>query len=271
MSACKAGTDKRASNQPAFAICAIFDGDFSEKETCSHVHSKPGGSDDLDADVSRSSSRRPPHRFCAQSPGLMDLIADQDESSRSPEIGLGSELSGSSGSECGRGDSVHKGQVRSGERRLRATWLPPRRRSRRKKPRSKAMNGAREEERAEALAAVMKPRRSCPMRRRNWSAAKSCIRRDDLARGIRALYARVQRRSGAISGEDQPPSPAEHRDSRGRVRFRQADLRLAQANEAESRARYEKTFIKRPSTEWFSPAPPRWSKRFQPPPRPIPC
>jgi HlyD family secretion protein len=187
-----------------------------------------------------------------QSPGLIDLIAGPGRIEPiSEDIQLGSELSGKLRSvNVAEGDSVHKGQVLAvlenddyrADLASAAAQVEAKEATLRK-----VMNGAREQERAEALAAVHEAQAvmsnaQAELERRKELYQEGVTSREEFEHYTREYNVAQEQYQEKTSHHSLLNTATREED----VAFAQADLRLAQANEAESQARYEKTFIKSP-------------------------
>ncbi len=183
---------------------------------------------------------------------MVDMIAGPGRVEPiSEEIQLGSELSGKLRTvNVQEGESIHKGQILAvlqnddyrAELASAAAEVETKEASLRK-----IMNGAREQERGEAQASVREAQAvmsntQAELTRRQDLFQSGIISREELDRYTRqseVAREQYQEKSNHASLLNNGPREED-------VAFAQADLRLAQANEAQAQARYEKSFIKSP-------------------------
>jgi len=169
----------------------------------------------------------------------------------SEEIKLGSELSGELKSvNAEEGDSIHKGQVlavlENDDYRAELDSAMAEVQEKEATLR-KVLNGARSQERLEALAslraaeAVMKNAQSNLERRQELFAA-GVISREEYERYTREYNVAKQEYQESVDRYSLTDGSAREED----VAFAQADLQEAKAQAAEAQAKYEKTFIRSP-------------------------
>jgi len=169
----------------------------------------------------------------------------------SEDIQLGSQLSGRLNAvNVSEGDSVHKGQVlavldnddyraelASAEAQVEAKEATLR----------KVTNGARPQERQEALAGVRESQvvmanAEAELTRRRGLYESGVISREELEHYTRECDVAKQQYEEKSNHYSLLNAASREED----VAFAEADLRLAQANEADAKAKYDKTFIKSP-------------------------
>lgn len=169
----------------------------------------------------------------------------------SEEIQLGSELSGKLKTVAVQeGESIHRGQLlavlENDDYRAQLASAAAEVETKQALLR-KIMNGAREQERGEAQASVREAQAvasnaQAELARRQDLFQNGIISREELERYTRAYeVAREQYQEKSSHASLLNNGPREED-----LAFAQADLRLAQANEAQAQARYEKSFIKSP-------------------------
>ena len=169
----------------------------------------------------------------------------------SEDIQLGSQLSGKLKTvNVSEGDSVQKGQVLavldnddySAQLASAAAQVQAKEATLRK-----VTNGARTQEREEALAGVrqaqaVRENAEAELTRRRELYQSGVVSREELDRYTREYDVAKEQYQEKSNRYSLLNTSSREED----VAFAEADLRLAQANEAEARARYEKTFIKSP-------------------------
>ena len=183
---------------------------------------------------------------------MVDMIAGPGRVEPiSEEIQLGSELSGKLKTvNVQEGESIHKGQVLAvlqnddyrAELAAAAAEVETKEASLRK-----IMNGAREQERGEAQASVhgaeaVMANAQAELARRQDLFQSGVISREELERFARQFEVAKDQYQEKLHHASLLNNGSREED----VAFAQADLRLAQANEAQAQARYEKSFIKSP-------------------------
>jgi len=183
---------------------------------------------------------------------LIDMIAGPGRVEPvSEEIQLGSELSGKLKTVNVReGESIHKGQILAvlenddyrAELASAAAEVEAKEAMLRK-----VMNGAREQERGEAQASLREAQAvmsnaQAELTRRQDLFESGVISREELERYTRQYEVAKDQYQQKLSHASLLNNGSREED----VAFAQADLRLAQANEAQAQARYEKSFIKSP-------------------------
>jgi HlyD family secretion protein len=183
---------------------------------------------------------------------IVDMIAGPGRIEPvSEEIQLGSELSGKLKSvNVQEGQSVHKGQVlavlQNDDYRAELASAAAEVETKEAMLR-KIMNGAREQERGEAQASLREAQAvmsnaQTELARRQDLFQSGVISREELDRYTRQFEVAKDQYQQKMNRASLLNNGSREED----VAFAQADLRLAQANEAQAQARYAKSFIKSP-------------------------